>query len=67
MKIVVVGGTGMIGSRLVTRLRAGGHDALAASPNTGVDIITGKGLAEALDGTQVVVDVANAPDWGMRR
>jgi uncharacterized protein YbjT (DUF2867 family) len=64
MKIVVVGGTGMIGSKLVTRLRAGGHDALAASPNTGVDIITGKGLAEALDGGQVVVDVANAPDWG---
>jgi uncharacterized protein YbjT (DUF2867 family) len=64
MKIVVIGGTGLIGSKVVTRLRASGHDALAASPNTGVDIITGKGLAEALDGAQVVVDVANAPDWG---
>jgi len=64
MKIVVVGGTGMIGSKLVTRLRAGGHDPLAASPDTGVDIITGKGLAEALQDAQVVVDVANAPDWG---
>jgi uncharacterized protein YbjT (DUF2867 family) len=64
MKIVVIGGTGMIGSKLVTRLRADGHDPLAASLGTGVDIITGKGLAEALDGAQVVVDVANAPDWG---
>jgi uncharacterized protein YbjT (DUF2867 family) len=64
MKIVVIGGTGLIGSKVVTRLRASGHDALAASPNTGVDIITGEGLAEALDGAQAVVDVANAPDWG---
>jgi uncharacterized protein YbjT (DUF2867 family) len=64
MKIVVIGGTGLIGSKLVKKLRAGGHDALAASPATGVDIITGKGLAEALDGAQVVADVANAPDWG---
>jgi uncharacterized protein YbjT (DUF2867 family) len=67
VKIVVIGRTGLIGSKVVTRLRAGCHDALAASPNTGVDIITDKGLAEALDGAQVVVDVANAPDWGMRR
>ena len=64
MKIVVIGGTGLIGSKLVTKLRADGHDALAASPDTGVDIITGKGLAEALQGAQVVVDVSNAPDWG---
>lgn len=64
MKIVVIGGTGLIGSELVTKLRAGGHDPLAASPATGVDIITGEGLAEALAGAQVVVDVSNAPDWG---
>jgi acetyl esterase/lipase/uncharacterized protein YbjT (DUF2867 family) len=64
MKIVVIGGTGLIGSKLVKKLRAGGHDALAASPNTGVDIITGQGLAEALADAQVVVDVANAPNWG---
>lgn len=63
MKIVVIGGTGLIGSKLVKRLRADGHDALAASPGTGVDIITGKGLAEALVDAQVVVDVSNAPDW----
>jgi uncharacterized protein YbjT (DUF2867 family) len=63
MKIVVIGGTGRIGSRVVEKLRADGHDALPASPGTGVDIITGKGLAEALQGAQVVVDVSNAPDW----
>ena len=63
MKIVVIGGTGLIGSKLVTRLRAGGHEALAASPGTGVDIITGQGLAAALAGAQVVVDVSNAPAW----
>jgi uncharacterized protein YbjT (DUF2867 family) len=64
MKIVVIGGTGLIGSKLVKRLREDGHDTLAASPDTGVDIITGRGLAEALQGARVVVDVANAPDWG---
>ena len=63
MKIVVIGGTGLIGSKLVTKLRADGHDPLAASPDTGVDIITGQGLAEALAGAQVVVDVSNAPVW----
>jgi uncharacterized protein YbjT (DUF2867 family) len=63
MKIVVIGGTGLIGSKLVGKLRADGHDPLAASPNTGVDVITGKGLDEALAGADVVVDVANAPDW----
>ncbi|HEX3190833.1 MAG TPA: SDR family oxidoreductase [Streptosporangiaceae bacterium] len=64
MKIVVIGGTGLIGSKLVTKLRADGHDPLAASPDTGVDIITGKGLAEAFAGAHVVVDVSNAPSWG---
>lgn len=64
MKIVVIGGTGLIGSKLVKKLHADGHDALAASPGTGVDVISGKGLAEALAGAQVVVDVSNAPDWG---
>lgn len=63
MKIVVIGGTGLIGSKLVAKLRAGGHDVLAASPNTGVNTITREGLAEALDGANVVVDVANAPLW----
>ena len=63
MRIVVIGGTGLIGSKVVKKLRTDGHDALAASPGTGVDIITGKGLSEALQGTQVVVDVSNAPDW----
>jgi uncharacterized protein YbjT (DUF2867 family) len=63
MKIVVIGGTGLIGSKLITKLRAGGHDPLAASPDTGVDIITGKGLDEALAGADVVVDVSNAPVW----
>ena len=63
MKIVVIGGTGLIGSKLVEKLRADGHDPLAAAPATGVDTITGKGLPEALDGAQVVVDVSNAPNW----
>jgi len=64
MKIVVIGGTGLIGSKLVSRLREQGHEAVAASPGTGVDTVTGQGLAEALAGSQVVVDVSNAPDWG---
>jgi len=64
MKIVVIGGTGLIGSKLVSRLREQGHEAVAASPGTGVDTVTGQGLAEALAGAQVVVDVSNAPDWG---
>ncbi|TWC41531.1 uncharacterized protein YbjT (DUF2867 family) [Pseudomonas sp. SJZ079] len=63
MKIVVIGGSGLIGSKLVKNLRERGHDALAASPRTGVNSITGEGLAEALDGADVVVDVANAPSW----
>jgi uncharacterized protein YbjT (DUF2867 family) len=63
MKIVVIGGTGLIGSKLVEKLRNDGHEALAAAPNTGVNTLTGEGLAEALEGAQVVVDVANAPAW----
>jgi uncharacterized protein YbjT (DUF2867 family) len=63
MKIVVIGGTGLIGSKLVEKLRAGGNEPLAASPDTGVDTLTGEGLAEALEGARVVVDVANAPVW----
>src|SRR6478609_7430614 len=63
MRIVVIGGTGLIGSRLVTKLREHGHEAVAAAPNTGVNSITGEGLAEALKGASVVVDVSNAPSW----
>jgi uncharacterized protein YbjT (DUF2867 family) len=63
MKIVVIGGTGLIGSKLVEKLRDERHEALAASPDTGVNTLTGDGLAEALEGAQVVVDVANAPVW----
>jgi uncharacterized protein YbjT (DUF2867 family) len=63
MKIVVIGGTGLIGSKLVEKLRDAGHDTLAASPNSGVDTFTGEGLDEALEGAQIVVDVANAPNW----
>jgi uncharacterized protein YbjT (DUF2867 family) len=61
MKIVVIGGTGLIGTRLVNKLRQGGHDVVAASPNSGVNTITGEGLAAALAGAEVVVDVANSP------
>jgi uncharacterized protein YbjT (DUF2867 family) len=63
MKIVVIGGTGLIGSKTVAILRQGGHEVVAASPNTGVNTITGEGLAKALAGAQVVVDLANAPLW----
>jgi uncharacterized protein YbjT (DUF2867 family) len=63
MKIVVIGGTGLIGSKLVEKLREDGHEPLAASPDTGVNTLTGDGLAEALEGAEVVVDVANAPVW----
>lgn len=63
MKIVVIGGTGLIGSKLVPKLREHGHDALAASPNSGVNTVTGQGLAEALKGASVVVDVSNSPSW----
>jgi uncharacterized protein YbjT (DUF2867 family) len=63
MKIVVIGGTGLIGSKLVGKLASAGHQAVAASPNSGVNTITGVGLAEALAGAQVVVDVANSPSF----
>lgn len=63
MKIVVIGGTGLIGKKLVAQLGARGHEAVAASPNTGVNTLTGEGLAEVLKGAQVVVDVANSPSF----
>src|SRR6478672_7932618 len=63
MKIVVIGGTGLIGKKVVENLRQKGHDVLAASPSSGVNTVTGEGLAKALTGAQVVVDVANAPSW----
>ncbi len=63
MKIVVIGGTGLIGSKTVAILRQGGHEVLAASPNSGVNAITGEGLKEALAGAQVVIDLANSPSF----
>jgi uncharacterized protein YbjT (DUF2867 family) len=63
MKIVVIGGTGLIGSKVVANLRQKGHEVLAAAPNTGVNTITGKGLKEAMAGTQVVIDLANSPSF----
>ena len=63
MKIVVIGGSGLIGSKLVNKLREHGHEAVAASPNSGVNTLTGEGLAEALKGAAVVVDVSNSPSW----
>jgi len=63
MKIVVIGGTGLIGSKLVTKLSTLGHEAVAAAPNTGVNTLTGEGLAEVLKSAQVVVDVSNSPSF----
>jgi len=63
MKIVVIGGSGLIGTNLVNRLRRNGHEVVAASPSSGVNTITGEGLAEALAGAQIVVDVANSPSF----
>jgi uncharacterized protein YbjT (DUF2867 family) len=63
MKIVVIGGTGLIGSKLIGKLSEHGHEAVAASPNSGVNTLTGEGLAEVLVGAQVVVDVSNSPSW----
>ena len=63
MKIVVIGGTGLIGSKLVNKLREHGHEAVAAAPNTGVNTLTGEGLGEALKGASVAVDVSNSPSW----
>jgi uncharacterized protein YbjT (DUF2867 family) len=63
MKIVVIGGTGLIGSKVVTKLRERGQEAVSASPNSGVNTLTGEGLAEVLKGASVVVDVSNSPSW----
>src|SRR4249919_3603163 len=63
MKLVIIGGTGLIGSKLVTKLREQGHEAVAASLDTGVNTLTGEGLAEALQGASVVVDVSNSPSF----
>ena len=63
MKLVIIGGTGLIGSKLVTKLRERGHDAVAASPDTGVNTLTGEGLADVLRGASVVVDVSNSPSF----
>jgi uncharacterized protein YbjT (DUF2867 family) len=63
MKVVVIGGTGLIGSKVVEKLKKRSHDALAAAPNTGVDTISGKGLHEAMAGAEVVVDVSNSPSF----
>src|SRR5438477_4027697 len=63
MKIIVIGGTGLIGSKVVEKLGAQGHQAVPASPNSGVNTLTGEGLAEVLKGASVVVDVSNSPSW----
>ena len=63
MKIVVIGGSGLIGKKLVSRLRERGHEVVPASPSSGVNTLTGQGLSEALAGARVVVDVANSPSW----
>ena len=63
MKVVVIGGTGLIGSKLVAALRERGHEVLSASPDSGVNTLTGEGLAPALAGAQVVVDVSNSPSF----
>src|SRR5262245_12053139 len=63
MKLVIIGGTGLIGSKLVSRLRGHGHDAVPAAPVTGVNTLTGEGLAEALQGASVVVDVSNSQSF----
>lgn len=63
MKIVVIGGTGLIGSKVVTKLADRGHEAVSASPNSGVNTLTGEGLAEVLEGASVVVDVSNSPSF----
>jgi len=63
MKIVIIGGTGLIGSKTAARLRNKGHQVVAAAPSTGVNTITGEGLAQALEGTEVVIDLANSPSF----
>jgi uncharacterized protein YbjT (DUF2867 family) len=63
MKLVIIGGTGLIGSKLVTRLRGNGHEAVPASPDTGVNTLTGEGLAKVLQGASVLIDVSNSPSF----
>lgn len=63
MKVVVIGGTGLIGSKVVSRLRDRGHEVVVAAPSTGIDILSGEGLDAAMSGTQVVVDLANSPSF----
>jgi uncharacterized protein YbjT (DUF2867 family) len=63
MKIVIIGGTGLIGKKVVADLRQHDHEVVAASPSSGVNTVTGEGLAQALASAEVVVDVANAPSW----
>src|ERR687894_1011775 len=63
MKIVVIGGTGLVGSQVVTKLAEHGHEAIAASPNSGVNTLTGEGLPEVLEGADVVIDVSNSPSF----
>src|SRR5215468_2525376 len=63
MKIVIIGGTGLIGTKTAAILRQKGHEVVAAAPNTGVNTITGEGLKEAMAGTQVVIDLANSPSF----
>ncbi len=63
MKIVIIGGTGLIGTKTVARLAARGHDVIAASPNTGINTITGEGLSKALEGAEIVIDLANSPSF----
>jgi uncharacterized protein YbjT (DUF2867 family) len=66
-KVVVIGGTGLIGSKVVARLAEHGHETIAASPKSGVNTLTGEGLAEVLSGAQVVVDVSNSPSFEDKR
>ncbi|HVD32666.1 MAG TPA: NAD-dependent epimerase/dehydratase family protein, partial [Gemmatimonadales bacterium] len=63
MKVVIIGGSGLIGSKLVARLREQGHEAVPASPDTGVNTLTGEGLAQVLTGAAVVIDVSNSPSF----
>ena len=63
MKIVVIGGTGLVGSQVVNNLREHGHEAVAASPQTGVNTLTGEGLPEVLEGAQVLIDLSNSPSF----
>ena len=63
MKVVVIGGTGLIGAKVAAILCAGGHDVVAASPSTGVNVLTGEGLSDAMAAAEVVIDLANSPSW----